>query len=123
MECLEIAAARLGTPELAIDIQFAHEDKHYELMQTAAELYLYLSDLHKHSVGRPDPNCPHCKGSGGVPTGYAEYSTCPCVQGAGEQLSNEGEGKSVSADCDCKQEYAKYYIGWICGVCNKALRA
>jgi hypothetical protein len=50
MECLEIAAARLGTPELAIDIQFAHEDKHYELMQTAAELYLYLSDLHKNSV-------------------------------------------------------------------------
>lgn len=52
MECLEIAAARLGTPELAIDIQFAHEDKHYELMQTAAELYLYLSDLHKHGVVR-----------------------------------------------------------------------
>lgn len=50
MECLEIAAAKLGTPELAIDIQFAHEDKHYELMQTAADLYLYLSNSHKHGV-------------------------------------------------------------------------
>jgi len=91
MECLEIAAARLGKTELAIDIQFELEDKHHELMQTAAELYLYLSDLHKLSVGRPDPTCPHCKGSGGVPTGYAEYSTCPCVQGDGEQLLREGE--------------------------------
>lgn len=26
-----------------------------------------------------DPNCPHCKGSGGVKTGEDEYSTCPCV--------------------------------------------
>ncbi len=91
IECLELAADRLGTPELAIDIKFAHEDKHYELMQTAAELYLYLSDLHKHSVGRPDPTCPYCKGSGGVTTGYAEYSTCPCVQGTGGQLPREGE--------------------------------
>jgi hypothetical protein len=27
----------------------------------------------------PDPNCPHCKGSGGVQVGENEYSTCPCV--------------------------------------------
>lgn len=39
--------------------------------------------LHKHGVMRPDPNCPHCKGSGGVQTGFEEYSTCPCVQGDG----------------------------------------
>lgn len=26
-----------------------------------------------------DPNCPHCKGSGGFKTGEDEYSTCPCV--------------------------------------------
>lgn len=39
--------------------------------------------LHKPVVMRPDPNCPHCKGSGGVQTGFEEYSTCPCVQGAG----------------------------------------
>ena len=26
--------------------------------------------LNIHGVVRPDPNCPHCMGSGGVPTGY-----------------------------------------------------
>lgn len=50
IECLEIAAAKLGRPELAIDVKFALEDRHYELMQTAAELYCYLSNLHKHGV-------------------------------------------------------------------------
>jgi len=39
--------------------------------------------LNIHVVVRPDPNCPDCKGSGGVQTGFEEYSTCPCVQGAG----------------------------------------
>lgn len=39
--------------------------------------------LQQHLVMRPDPNCPNCKGSGGVQTGFEEYSTCPCVQGPG----------------------------------------
>jgi hypothetical protein len=47
IECLDIAAAKLGKDELAIDIKFAFEDKHYELMQTAAELYAHLSNSHK----------------------------------------------------------------------------
>lgn len=50
IECLDIAADRLGVPEAAIDIKFAHEDQHYELMQTAAELYAHLSNLHKPDV-------------------------------------------------------------------------
>jgi hypothetical protein len=29
---------------------------------------------------KPDHNCPHCKGSGGVQVGEGEYSECPCVK-------------------------------------------
>lgn len=34
----------------------------------------------KNQLWKPDPLCPHCKGSGGVQTGENEYSTCPCVE-------------------------------------------
>ena len=53
------------------------------------------------SVVRPKPDCPHCKGSGGVQTGDMEYSTCPCLRGFGEPLKSEGEEKGVS---DCHDE-------------------
>lgn len=36
-------------------------------------------DLGSLIFDRPDPECQHCKGSGGVQTGENEYSTCPCV--------------------------------------------
>ena len=61
----------------------------------------FTKQLQQHSVGGP--------ASASVPEG--------------ERLGNEAGEKSVRVDCDCKQEYAKYYIGWICGKCNKALRA
>jgi RecJ-like exonuclease len=40
-------------------------------------------------IVRPEPDCPHCKGSGAVQIGYMEYSTCPCVEGSGEPLATE----------------------------------
>ena len=75
IECLDIAATKLGKDELAIDIKFAFEDKHYELMQTAAELYAHLSNSHKHGVVRPAS----ASGSEGEPLpaeGHGEANTC-----------------------------------------------
>lgn len=51
--------------------------------------------LHKPVVMRPKADCLDCKGSGGVQTGFEEYSTCPCVQAFGEPLGNEAQEKTV----------------------------
>jgi hypothetical protein len=80
--------------DLTIKAILSEINYHQQKINSWVELYRKLqseqTDVNP-PVGRPDPTCPHCKGSGGVPTGYAEYSTCPCVQGAGEQLPREGE--------------------------------
>lgn len=36
---------------------------------------------------KPDPECRHCKGSGGVSTGQNEYSTCPCINENNQRTS------------------------------------
>jgi len=61
----------------------AFQDEVGKFVAEAINEKLAKQKLNIHGVVRPDPNCPDCKGSGGVQTGFEEYSTCPCVQGAG----------------------------------------
>ncbi len=75
-----------------IELKQNNDDGGIEMfIDKAMDLYAEQSNSHKHAIMRPKPDCPHCKGSGGVQTGYMEYSTCPCVQGFGEPLPREGE--------------------------------
>jgi hypothetical protein len=75
--------------------------------------------LNIHGVMRPKPDCPHCNGSGGVQTGFEEYSTCPCVEGFGEPLGNSAAGKGV---CDGCEDIAGFYLGTACPKCNRPFR-
>ena len=50
LECLSIAAERIGQPRISAEIKLALEDEHYQVMESAAIIYASQSNSHKHVV-------------------------------------------------------------------------